>query len=401
MTILREEPLRDDLSIGELAKFDSKANMLETFRLIGVGVAKSWDKTGLAAGMDMVFSQSPALFANILPKEERGLLAGLLESKQDECVSCPADKSKLLMLQRLHLVVTYEDKKHGTWRLYMPDQIRQRLNGMLKEDLKQYPELEEMHTLLGQITEKRDRLYHLLDTTNPDTLTKEKAKALSVEVEAIAKFFEEAKPRMKKVEQYLEANTDTKIDAIWDDFKTTEMFIAIARAGISAVLQGQPLPVKTVKTVPMKRAEGMRELTLKVQLDDTPIYRTMKVIDRCSLFELNMLIQFLYNWNEMNPYSFVFYHDGQKISPLKTTRLSAFGLQEGDTFQFKYDTFGDKWVHTLTVEKVEPYTGKEADYEPECIAGNGPDPGEGAGGNAWVRRNLPYMLKNDIGFVSK
>ena len=281
MTTLRYEPLSDNLSLGELAKYDSKANMLETFRLIGVGVAKSWDKTALATGMDIVFEQSPALFANILPKEEKRLLAGLLDCKQDEYVTSPADWSKFLMLQKLHLVVTFEDKKHGTWHLYMPDKIRQRLNDMVKEDLKRHPEIEDMH-----------------------------------------------------------------------------------------------------------------ELTLKVQLEDTPIYRTMKVIDRCSMFELNMLIQFLYNWNEMSPYSFVFHRDGQKISPLKTTRLSAFGLLEGDTFQFNYDLFGDKWVHTLTVEKVGPYTGKEKDYEPECIAGNGPDPGEGAGGNAWVRRNLPHMLKN-------
>lgn len=275
MTILRYEPLSDNLSIGELAKYDSKANMLETFRLIGVGVAKSWDKSALATGMDIVFEQNTALFANILPKEEGILLAGLLDRKQDEYVTCPADKSKFLMLQKLHLVVTYEDK--GIWHLYMPDRIRHRLK----------------------------------------------------------------------------------------------------------------------KEVPMKKSvNGIHELTLKVQLEGTPINRTFKVIDRCSIFELNMLIQFCYNWNEMNPFNFVFHHDGQKISPLSTMRLSAFSLKEGDTFQFEYDTFGDKWLHTLTVQKVEPFTGKEDEYEPLCIAGNGPDPGEGAGGNAWVRRNLPYMLRN-------
>lgn len=121
---------------------------------------------------------------------------------------------------------------------------------------------------------------------------------------------------------------------------------------------------------------------------------SIKVIDRCSLFELNMLIQFCYDWHYMNPYTFVFHRDGAKTSPQNTTRLSAIGLRVGDTFQFKYDVRGDKWLHTLTVEHIEPYAGKEDDYEPECIAGSGPDPGEGAGGNAWVRRNLPYILKN-------
>ena len=240
MTTLRYEPLSDNLSIGELAKYDSKANMLETFQLIGVGVAKSWDKTALATGMDIAFDQSPALFANILPKEERMLLAGLLDSKQDEYVTSPADESKFLMLQKLHLVVTYEDKKHVTWHLYMPDKIRHRLNDMVKEDLKRYPEVKEMHNILAQITEKRDRLYHLLDTNNPDTLTKQKAQELSAEVEATAKFFEEVKPRLKKIEKYLNKNTDTKLDVIWQDIQTTEMYIAVARFVINMVPQDQP-----------------------------------------------------------------------------------------------------------------------------------------------------------------
>jgi len=76
MVIFTNEPLSFDLSIGELSKHDSKANMLETFQLIGVGVAKSWDKTSLATVMDDVFEHSPALFANILPKEERKPVSG-------------------------------------------------------------------------------------------------------------------------------------------------------------------------------------------------------------------------------------------------------------------------------------------------------------------------------------
>ena len=98
-----------------------------------------------------------------------------------------------------------------------------------------------MHNILAQITEKRDRLYHLLDTNNPDTLTKQKAQELSSEVEATAKFFEEVKPRLKKIEQYLDKNTDTKLDAIWQDIQTTEMYIAIARVTINRVLRCERL----------------------------------------------------------------------------------------------------------------------------------------------------------------
>ena len=138
----------------------------------------------------------------------------------------------------------------------------------------------------------------------------------------------------------------------------------------------------------------LEEITFKVQLDNTPIYRTFKVIDRCSMFELNMLIQFCFNWNEMHPHAFKMERDGHWEILTPHTRLSKLLLDEGEQLHFLYDTKGDKWEHTLTVEAIDDYDGKEDDYEPKCIAGFGPDPGEGAGGNAWVRRNLPYIMKN-------
>ena len=59
-----------------------------------------------------------------------------------------------------------------------------------------------------------------------------------------------------------------------------------------------------------------------------------------------------------------------------TRRLSSFGLEEGATLIFNYDVFQDNWKHVITIEKVEPYTSTEDDYEPVCVAGYGPDPGE-------------------------
>lgn len=398
MVALKTEPLTDNLSIGQLAQYDSKANMLETFQLIGVRVAKSWDKSALATGMDTVFEQSPALFANILPKDERSLLAKLLECKQDEYATCPVRKGSFLMLQELHLVVTYRD--NATWHLYMPDSIRQRLKSMFEEDLKLYPEIEEMHDIFKQMTEKRDYLFHLMDTTNPDTLSPEQAKKMYAEVDGIAKFIADAKPRLKKIEAYLHKNTDTKLDQVWMDIEHTEMYIAIVMATLTLRMQGEtlpkPKPKKQQKPVQIQqiaasKAGGMHELTLKVQLENTPIYRTFKVIDRCSLFELNMLIQFCYDWNEMNPFNFT-PPGGYNLTI--TRRLSSLGLEEGSTLIFNYDVFRDNWKHVITVEKVEPYTGKEDDYEPVCMSGYGPDPGEGAGGNAWVKRNYSYMVKN-------
>lgn len=240
MVTLKTEPLTDNLSIGQLAQYDSKANMLDTFRLIGVGVAKSWDKASLANGMDIVFEQTPALFANILPKDERDLLARLLECKQDEYATCPARKGGFLMLQKLHLVATYKDGT--TWHLYMPDSIRQRLNSMVKEDLKLYPEIEEMHNIFEQLTEMRDHLFRMMDKTNPDTLSPEQAAKMNAEVDGIARVFADAKTRLKKIEAYLHKNTDTKLDQVWMDIEEIEMYMAVMKATLTLRMQGETLP---------------------------------------------------------------------------------------------------------------------------------------------------------------
>ena len=96
----------------------------------------------------------------------------------------------------------------------------------------------------------------------------------------------------------------------------------------------------------------------------------------------------------MHPHAFKMERDGHWEILTPHTRLSKLLLDEGEQLHFLYDTKGNKWEHTLTVEAIDDYDGKEDDYEPKCIAGFGPDPGEGAGGNAWVRRNLPYVMKN-------
>lgn len=96
--------------------------------------------------------------------------------------------------------------------------------------------------------------------------------------------------------------------------------------------------------------------------------------------------------------NYVIFHSGVKFSPHYLRRLKR--ECNCQTVLYLPDTLAGLNIARNKEEReryrrhYEPYTGKEDDYEPECVAGSGPDPGEGAGGNAWVRRNLPYILKN-------
>lgn len=233
MVTITHEPLKSNLSIGTLAKYDTKANMLDTFQLIGVDVPKSWDKSSLSRGLDMVFSQTPALFANVLPQSEHPLLAGLQECKQSEFVSSPVGDGTFLMLQRLHLVITYE---YGdAWHLYMPDAIRQRLQRMALEDIKQYPEIEQFQQLLDELTTQRNRLYALIDRYHPDSLTAQQSQQLSVAVRPIAQFYAGVRSRLKKLEPYLKAHTHVDLDLIYKDIEMAEILLAIAEDDMKGV----------------------------------------------------------------------------------------------------------------------------------------------------------------------
>ena len=71
MIVLRSEPLTNDYSVREIAEFDTKAAILESFAILHLGVAKSYRKGELAWLLDHMFNENPALFANILPEKEQ------------------------------------------------------------------------------------------------------------------------------------------------------------------------------------------------------------------------------------------------------------------------------------------------------------------------------------------
>ena len=227
MTITYKEPLTDNLSIKEMAMYDNKENILQSFRLINVKINKNHKKAELADGLEHIFTHEPALFCNILPREEQKILAELLMYPQDHYVEVPRDDYKYLLMQKLHLVITYEGV--NTWHLYMPDNIRQRLNKMFEDGIKLHPDLDKMNQLFDQIVKIRERVFEILYTRNPDSLSKSERETIKREADVMANDFETLRKKLKALEPNVRKMADIDFAKIKGDLDTTEMYLALIR----------------------------------------------------------------------------------------------------------------------------------------------------------------------------
>lgn len=231
MIVLPSEPLTKDYTIRQLAEFDTKAAILASFDLIHVGIAKSNKKASLAYVLDKIFNEEPAYFCNVLPEEEQRLLSKLVAIPQDHYVESPVKKNQYLLMQKLHLVVSYE--AGDMWHIYMPDSIRRRIDKMAQADLQHYPELMEFNSLLEEITAKRTRLYEMMDNNTPKSLNGDKQKQFTDEIRSIDQFYIDAKKRLKKLEPYLKKNTKIDLNIIKDDLKNAEFMLSLAKFGLN------------------------------------------------------------------------------------------------------------------------------------------------------------------------
>lgn len=78
------------------------------------------------------FLTHPVKLYDALPVKEQKVVSKLLNMKADEYLTWPLKEGEELVMQTLHLVISYEDGKQ--WRLYMPDCIRRELDRGLKAE---------------------------------------------------------------------------------------------------------------------------------------------------------------------------------------------------------------------------------------------------------------------------
>jgi len=129
-------------------------------------------------------------------------------------------------------------------------------------------------------------------------------------------------------------------------------------------------------------------LQLKIRLNGIrpPIWRRFLVEDSITFEELHEIIQNVMGWENYHMYEFKLYglrisepdeELGFEVVNSKEVKLSEFLKAEKQMFYYIYD-FGDRWEHTITVEKIlEKDNSKKY---PVCIAGKRACPPEDCGG---------------------
>lgn len=126
MIILRQLPFIDTLSLIDMMSFDTKANIIEHCKLARIDIPKSWRKAQIADALVDIFTNDPLWTLEVLPEEELVLLKKLLTLSTEECIKYPRNDAKYLIMQKLHLVVSYEAATE--WHIFMPSCIRKILD---------------------------------------------------------------------------------------------------------------------------------------------------------------------------------------------------------------------------------------------------------------------------------
>ena len=116
MIYLKELPFVDPFdTMQELVEIDNLGNLKKHLAALHSWVPSGYRKADYTLVIHAMFVTDPLKLVSALPAAERKAIMALWPLEEDE----------ELMMQTLHLVVSYEDS--DKWRLYMPDCIRREL----------------------------------------------------------------------------------------------------------------------------------------------------------------------------------------------------------------------------------------------------------------------------------
>ena len=126
MVILKQLPFIDTLaSMQEIVALDTLANLKKHLAALHSWVPSGYRKADYVMVLHAMFLTDPIRLVDALPVKEQKTIVSLLGMKANEYLTWPLKEDEELVMQTLHLVISFEDGKR--WRLYMPDCIRQEL----------------------------------------------------------------------------------------------------------------------------------------------------------------------------------------------------------------------------------------------------------------------------------
>lgn len=126
MIYLKKLPFVDTFdSMREVVEIDNLANLKKHLSALHSWVPSHYCKADYTLVIDASFVNDPLRLLSALSTPEQKAVMTLVGMKVDEYLTWPLDEDEELMMQTLHLVISYEDGDQ--WRLYMPDCIRREL----------------------------------------------------------------------------------------------------------------------------------------------------------------------------------------------------------------------------------------------------------------------------------
>ena len=153
MITLKHLPFVDTfISVSDFFEIDTKSNLQHHCDELDIYLPAKLRKADFAYSLAKFFEHNPLFTYNRLPQSEKDMIAELLSSPSKKYISYPRNDSQFLMMQKVHLVVTYQ--KDRTWHLYMPDCIREVLNEALNK--KTEPEAQNVHEMMKSLPDFAD-----------------------------------------------------------------------------------------------------------------------------------------------------------------------------------------------------------------------------------------------------
>lgn len=126
MVILKRLPFIDTFtSMLEIVELDTLANLKKHLAMLHNRLPSGYRKADYAMAIHAMFLTDPIKLVNALPSNEQEAIVRLTYMKADEYITWSLKEGEELVMQTLHLVITYEDGKQC--RLYMSDCIRKTL----------------------------------------------------------------------------------------------------------------------------------------------------------------------------------------------------------------------------------------------------------------------------------
>ena len=125
----------DSIKLTQILYSTSKVNMLKICKKLDLYVSPNIKKADTAVRLAKEIIDNPISVLSVLNKYEMQLASELVHAEVNEYVVRKMRKTPY-MLQKLDLVISYEDSKNNQWHIIMPTDVRNSLANSLPLYLK-------------------------------------------------------------------------------------------------------------------------------------------------------------------------------------------------------------------------------------------------------------------------